>query len=41
MRAQQLILGLVSAEIVPNAGHIMTLDQPGFVAERLLEFLEN
>lgn len=38
-RAKTLIPGLVAAEIVPNAGHVMTIDQPDFLAERVLRFL--
>lgn len=38
-RAEQLIPGLVNAEIVPNAGHMMTIDQPGFLSQRILGFL--
>ena len=38
-RAEKLIPGLVTAEIVPNAGHIMTVDQPRFISQRILGFL--
>lgn len=37
-RAQRLIPGLVAAEIVPQAGHLMTLDQPEWLKNRLLPF---
>ena len=37
-RAQRLIPGLVAAEMVPKAGHLMTLDQPEWLKNRLLPF---
>lgn len=39
-RAKNLIPGLMAAEIVPNAGHVMTIDQPDLLAERVLDFLQ-
>ncbi len=38
-RAQKLIPGLVSAEWVANAGHLMTADQPDWLRNRILEFI--
>jgi pimeloyl-ACP methyl ester carboxylesterase len=38
-RAKRLIPGLVSAELVANAGHIMTSDQSEWVKKRILGFL--
>jgi pimeloyl-ACP methyl ester carboxylesterase len=38
-RAQRCIPSLVTAEIVPNAGHMMGFDQPDFLAKRVLHFL--
>jgi pimeloyl-ACP methyl ester carboxylesterase len=38
-RAKQYIPGLVSAELVANAGHIMTTDQPEWMHKRILDFL--
>lgn len=38
-RAKHLIPGLISAEIVPNAGHLMTADQPEWVEQRILKFI--
>ncbi|MEM7033730.1 MAG: alpha/beta hydrolase [Chloroflexota bacterium] len=40
LRAKQLIPGLVSAEIVPNAGHIIALDQPEYLATKVLAFFQ-
>lgn len=37
-RAKKLIPSLISAEIVPNAGHLMTADQPEFLEKRVTEF---
>jgi len=39
-RARSLIPGLVSAEIVPNAGHLVTVDQPDWLKQRVLKFVE-
>jgi len=38
-RAKQFIPGLVSAELVADAGHVMTTDQPEWVKKRILDFL--
>jgi pimeloyl-ACP methyl ester carboxylesterase len=38
-RARALIPGLVAAEIVPHAGHLMTADQPEFLEKRVNRFL--
>lgn len=40
-RAQKLVPGLVSAEIVAHAGHLMTLEQPEWLKLRLLSFLRD
>jgi pimeloyl-ACP methyl ester carboxylesterase len=40
-RARHLIPGLVAAEVVANAGHIMTADQPQWLAQRILAFLQD
>jgi pimeloyl-ACP methyl ester carboxylesterase len=37
-RAQALIPGVI-AEIVPHAGHVMTIDQPDYLRERVMRFL--
>lgn len=39
-RAKLLIPGLVSAELVPNAGHLMTVDQADWLKRRILGFLQ-
>jgi 2-hydroxy-6-oxonona-2,4-dienedioate hydrolase len=39
-RARSLIPGLVSAEIVPNAGHLMPADQPDWLKHRVLKFIQ-
>jgi pimeloyl-ACP methyl ester carboxylesterase len=39
-RARSLIPGLISAEIVPNAGHLMAVDQPDWLKQRLLKFIQ-
>ncbi len=39
-RARKLIPGLVSAEIVPNSGHLMTADQPDWMEQRILRFIQ-
>ena len=39
-RASRLIPGLASAEIVPNAGHLVTADQPDWLKHRLLKFIQ-
>ena len=39
-RARRLIPGLVSAEIVPTAGHLVTVDQPEWLKERVLRFFD-
>jgi len=39
-RAKRLIPGLRAAEIVKDAGHIMTIDQPDMVKEKVLSFFE-
>ncbi len=39
-RARALIPGLVAAELVPRAGHLMTLDQPDWLSARVLKFLQ-
>lgn len=38
-RAQALIPGLVAAEVVPHAGHMMTVDQPEYLKARVERFL--
>jgi len=38
-RARALIPGLVAAEVVPHAGHMMTIDQPKFLEARFTRFL--
>ena len=40
-RANNLIPGLVSAEIVPNAGHLVTADQPDWLKHRVLKFIQD
>ena len=40
-RANSLIPGLVSAEIVPNAGHLVTADQPDWLKHRVLKFIQD
>ncbi len=40
-RAQKLIPGLVSAEIVTNAGHLMMVDQPEWLKQRILQFIQD
>ena len=40
-RARKLIPGLVSAEIVPDAGHLMTTDQPQWLQERIFRFIQD
>jgi pimeloyl-ACP methyl ester carboxylesterase len=40
-RARRLMPGLVAAEIVPNAGHVMNYDQPAWVNDRLMLFLSD
>lgn len=37
-RAKRLIPG-IQAELVPNAGHVLNMDQPDLVNQRVLEFL--
>ena len=39
-RAQRLIPNL-TAEIIPNAGHILIIDQPEIINARILEFISN
>lgn len=39
-RARSQIPGLVSAEIVPNAGHLVTVDQPDWLKQRVLKFIQ-
>ena len=39
-RARSLIPGLVSAEMVPDAGHLMTADQPDWLKQRVLKFIQ-
>lgn len=39
-RAKRLIPGLVAAELVPNAGHLMTADQPQWLKERIFRFMQ-
>jgi pimeloyl-ACP methyl ester carboxylesterase len=38
-RARRLIPGLVAAELVLNAGHLMSIDQPEWLSQRILRFL--
>ena len=38
-RARALIPGLVAAELVPHAGHLMTADQPEYLEARVNRFL--
>ena len=38
-RVRKNVPGLVSAELVPNSGHVMTIDRPDFLEERILKFL--
>ena len=38
-RAKSLIPG-VEAEVVPHAGHAMTMDRPGYLRERVMRFLK-
>jgi pimeloyl-ACP methyl ester carboxylesterase len=38
-RARSLIPGLVSLELVPHAGHLLTLDRPETLRTKILEFL--
>ena len=40
-RARKLIPGLVSAEIVTNAGHLITADQPEWLKQRMLRFIQD
>ncbi|MEM7330444.1 MAG: alpha/beta hydrolase [Chloroflexota bacterium] len=40
-RVRKNVPGLVSAEIVPDAGHVMTIDRPDFLEERILKFLRS
>lgn len=40
-RARKLIPGLVSAESVMNAGHLMTADQPDWLKQRILRFIQD
>jgi pimeloyl-ACP methyl ester carboxylesterase len=40
LRAHARIPGLVAAELVPRAGHLMTVDQPKLLKEKLLAFLD-
>ncbi len=37
-RARSLIPGLVAAEIVKDAGHAVSLDQPAYLESRVLKF---
>ena len=39
-RANSLIPGLVSAEIVPNAGHLIPVDQLDWLKQRVLKFIQ-
>jgi pimeloyl-ACP methyl ester carboxylesterase len=39
-RAKRLIPGLHTAEILKDAGHIMTMDQPEIIREKVLRFFE-
>lgn len=39
-RARRLIPGIVSAEIVPKAGHLVTVDQPKWLKERGFRFFD-
>ena len=39
-QARSLIPGLVSAEMVPKAGHLMTADQPDWLKHRVLKFIQ-
>ena len=39
-RARQLILH-IEAEISPNAGHMLSTDQPELVIDRIVRFLRN
>lgn len=38
-RVRKFVPGLVSAELVPDSGHVMTIDQPEFLERRILKFL--
>ena len=38
-RLRKLVPGLVAAELVPNAGHVMTIDRPDYLENRILKFL--
>lgn len=38
-RIRNLVPGLVSAELVPDAGHVMTIDRPDYLENRIMKFL--
>lgn len=40
-RARKWIPGLVSAEMVSNAGHLMTTDQPEWLKQRTIRFIQD
>ena len=40
-RARRLIPGLIAAEIIPNAGHLLPADQPEVLKRRALTFLRD
>lgn len=39
-RVKAHVPGLVAAELVPDSGHVMTIDRPDFLKERILKFLQ-